>query len=186
LEGLSALARDAPGEGRHERAAFATLFPRFGIPFMTPSRLTVLPLALVVFGLSGCGKPGVSGRVTFDGQPVDGGAITFVQEGGVNAQRVGGQINDGKYNISTEKMPPGKYKVEIVWNKKTGKQLPNPNDAGTMVDETKQVIPIKYNSNSELSAEIKSGANTADFELKPGGPVGTGAAESGKVKAVGD
>jgi hypothetical protein len=139
--------------------------------------------------LAGCGGKGssVGGAVTFDGAPVDGGTITFVPEGGTESPR-GAQIVGGKYVLKSENgLAPGKYKVEIVWNKKTGKTIPNPNDPGTTLDETKQIIPTKYNSKTELTAEIKSGSNSFDFDLKPGGPVDSGKSSgSGKTPATGD
>jgi hypothetical protein len=144
--------------------------------------------ALALLFLAGCGgAPGVDGTVTFDGAPVDGGSITFTPEGGSGTPG-SAVITAGKYSIGADKkMAPGKYKVEIIWNKKTGKTIPNTNDPGTTVDETKQVIPSKYNSKTELTAEVKPGANTFNFELKAGGPVDSGKPGSGpKTKAAGD
>jgi hypothetical protein len=74
----------------------------------------------------------------------------------------------GKYTIpSRPGLAPGSYKVAIGWNKPTGKKVGTPGDPGTTVDETAQVIPPKYNTQTTLTAEIKSGSNTVDFvELK--------------------
>ena len=58
----------------------------------------------------------------------------------------------------------------------TGKQIPNKNDPGTSIDETKQVIPDEYNRDSKTKAEIKSGSNTQNFELKSGGKITQGGA----------
>jgi len=146
--------------------------------------------ALITVVLSGCGSGArVEGTVTFDGAPVDGGSISFVPEGSTEAPGTG-QITDGKYSIRTEKgLTPGKYKVEIYWNKKTGKEVKNPNDAGTTVEETKQVIPVRYNTKTELTVELKAGSNSGvNFDLKPGGPVDTTGHVSGasKKQAIGD
>jgi hypothetical protein len=156
---------------------------------MNRRRFACFVCTVSLFALAGCGgAPSVSGTVTFEGAPVDGGTITFTPEQGGTVTARGAQITEGKYVIKSENgLAPGKYKVEIVWNKKTGKTVPNPNDTGTTVDETKQVIPNKYNSRTELTAEIKSGSNSLDFDLKPGGPVDSGKPGSGnKAKAVGD
>jgi hypothetical protein len=147
--------------------------------------------AFGLFLLAGCGsgKSSVEGTVTFDGAPVDGGAIIFRPEGAAKESQLGGaQILEGKYVIDSAKgLPPGKYRVEILWKKKTGKQIPNKSDAGTTVEETKQVIPTRYNSATELSADIKSGSNSAvNFDLKSGGPVDSGTPGATKVKAAGD
>ena len=52
-----------------------------------------------------------------------------------------------------------------TWKKPTGKKVPTPGDPGTTMDETAQVIPPQYNTQSKLTADIKSGSNTADFAL---------------------
>jgi hypothetical protein len=161
---------------------------------MTRRWLALSSCALALVLLAGCGgdKASIEGTVTFDGAPVDGGAITFLPEGdSKEAARGGAQITDGKYTVnSATGLPAGKYKVEIVWKKKTGKQIPNTSDPGTTVDETKQVLPMKYNSKTELTVEIKSGSNRGvNFDLKSGGPVDsnfTGGTPPPRQKAVGD
>jgi len=159
---------------------------------MTRRWPTCLACGLALVLLAGCSsKPSISGKVNFDNTPVDEGSITFLPEGGQRAEgaRATAEIKDGKYEIPSEKgPPPGKYRVEIFWKKKTGKQIQNPTDPGTMIDESKQVIPEKYNVKSELTAEVKSGANTFDFDLKAGGPVpsSSGIPEPPKSKAAGD
>jgi hypothetical protein len=143
--------------------------------------------ALALFTLAGCGsgKVSVEGSVTFDGEPVGGGSIALTPETGAGVSG-GAQIVKGKFEIGSDKnLPPGKYKVEIIWNKKTGKTLPNASDPGTTLEETKQVIPARYNSKTELSADLKPGSNPLTFDLKSGGAVDSGR-EKGKVKAAGD
>lgn len=126
--------------------------------------------ALLIVSLAGCGggdgRVSVSGTVTFMGQNVDGGAITFVPDGG-SGTKSGGEIVNGKYSISAERGPaPGHYTVQIIWNKKTGKQIPTPGDKEVTTDEVKQVIPPIFNQGSTLKKEIKSGENKIDFDLK--------------------
>ncbi|VTR90792.1 Uncharacterized protein OS=Planctomyces maris DSM 8797 GN=PM8797T_14921 PE=4 SV=1 [Gemmata massiliana] len=143
-------------------------------------RAAALVGALVV--LTGCGGRGaVEGTVTFNGEPVDNGGINFVAEDG-KSTGAGGEIKDGKYTITGDRAPaPGKYKVQIVWNKKTGRVITDTADTGAKVNETRQVIPEQFNTQTTLTAEIKSGANTGvNFDLK-GTP---GTRPSGK--AVGD
>jgi hypothetical protein len=60
---------------------------------------------------------------------------------------------------------PGKHRVEIFWFRKTGKQVMT-GEGGTPKDEKAQVIPTKYNSESELTVDVKPGRNTFDFDLK--------------------
>ena len=149
-------------------------------------RLGFIPLVLCFVLLAGCsGSSRVEGTVTLDGQPVDGGTITFFPEGGGDQKNpnVPGQIINGKYSIdSAHKLAPGNYKVEVYWFKKTGKTISNPNDPGTTIEEAKQVIPDEFNKSSKLKAEISSGSNTVNFELKSGGVIsGSGPAGPGAV-----
>jgi hypothetical protein len=73
---------------------------------------------------------------------------------------------DGKYSLDNTRGPfPGKYKVEILWNKKTGKKVGTPGDPGVQMDETQQILPAKYNTATTLTADIGSGSNTKDFDL---------------------
>src|SRR5262245_38511749 len=105
-------------------------------------------LGLALLLATGCGprsgnRVAVSGTVTFDGQPVDGGAIVFLPQGDGASDRArsGSGIEAGKYAIPAEKGPaPGKYRVEIRWPRPTGKQIPS-DDPPNLMDETRQVIP---------------------------------------------
>ncbi|WP_437188206.1 hypothetical protein SH668x_001637 [Planctomicrobium sp. SH668] len=137
-------------------------------------RTQTLLLAIFAFGispiLSGCGggndnRASISGSVTFNGEPVEEGSITFIAEKGPST---GGAISNGTYSIPSENGPMlGNNTVHISWNKKTGKQIEagSPTPAGTKIDERKEAIPDKYNKKSELKVDIKSGANKEDFTL---------------------
>jgi hypothetical protein len=119
----------------------------------------------------GCSSSGsrssVDGAVSYDGQEVDQGGIAFIPEGGDSNQprvRVTTEIVDGKYHLDSRRGPyPGKYRVEVYWFKKTGKRIPG--ERGHLKDETDQVLPPKYNDESELKVDVQSGANTLDFTL---------------------
>jgi hypothetical protein len=97
-----------------------------------------------------------------DGQPVDGGTINFmpVEADGRVASAL---ITAGRYEIPEERGPtPGKYRVEISWNKPLG---PLNEDNPDAPQPSEQVIPPKYNRNSELEHDIASGKNELDFPL---------------------
>jgi hypothetical protein len=129
----------------------------------------VLGLALVL--TSGCGPAGrwlaVGGTVTLDGEPVQDGRIMFLRlDGEGGADRAGGRIEQGKYALPAGRgLAPGKYRVELTWAKKTGKQVPAPHDPPNMMDETQEAIPARYNKNSELTADVQRGHTTFDFNL---------------------
>lgn len=127
-------------------------------------------LLLAIVLLAGCrpdtgGRAALSGTVTFDGQPVDGGAIALLPTDGGDT-KAGARIDDGKYIIPAERGPrPGNYRVEIRWQKKTGRKIPS-DDPPNLMDETRQVIPEQFNAKSKTVREIKPGNNTLDFDLR--------------------
>lgn len=91
----------------------------------------------------------ISGTVTFKGQPVPAGYVTFTPDvaTGTLGQVVGFQIKDGKYDSKANVppgLPPGSYKIRIggfdgvkipMWGQ--GKQIFNPiEDNCTVTDGT--------------------------------------------------
>ncbi len=111
------------------------------------------------------GKGAVSGTVTFDGQPVSSGSITFVKQGG-ELIREGAVIQIGAFQAS---LPPGKYKVELNAQKVVGKRTQVGMDGkNEEVETTAELFPERYNTKSELMEEIKRGSQTIKLELKSG------------------
>ncbi len=117
--------------------------------------------------LMGCGdgKGSVQGTVTFDGQPVANGTVTFVKtEGGLI--REGAVIKDGSFQAH---VPPGKYKIEVNAQKVVGKRRQKGfSGAEEEVELTEEMFPERYNTKTELSEEIKSGPNIIKLDLKSG------------------
>ena len=121
--------------------------------------------------LTGCpddagGRYGVEGTVTLDGSPLPKGSISIRPQPGTRGPTAGGTITDGRFSILPEEsLLPGSYRVEIRASRKTGKQKKDLT-FGTMVDEIKQYLPAKYNTQSELKAEVKAdGDNVLTYEL---------------------
>ena len=125
-------------------------------------------VVLLLVALTGCGGPQrgeVTGQVTLDGQPIDGGEIRFLPNVGLPARAT---IVNGRFAIPAATGPSlGEVRVEVRWIRKTGKQVPAmaPAPPGTMIDETAEAVPDRFNRNSELTTNIQAGANTADFAL---------------------
>jgi hypothetical protein len=122
--------------------------------------LVLLPLIFLL----GCGAADnrfiVTGKVTFDGKPLEDGAITFFPlDKGTTAS---GAIKDGSYSA---RLFSGKFTVQITSQQKTGKQFKDESGSG-MLDEVVQIIPARYNTESELTAEFSKEKKQADFELK--------------------
>jgi len=127
-------------------------------------------LALV----AGCGpsdgiaRVSVSGKVTLDGKPLPSGQIVFLPE--QTGPSASAAIHDGAYTIGASEGPAaGSHRVEVYSVQPTGRMIPNPDDATQKVEETRSVIPTRYNANSMLRAEVKPRTeNTFDFPLTSG------------------
>lgn len=131
--------------------------------------------AIAIFALVGCGGSGdgldrqaIKGSVNLAGKPLAAGEIQFLPANDDGkTPPAGGRIAEGKYAISAESGPiPGAYKVVIHSDSGKGPALTGgmPGGAGT---PNKELIPAKYNTNSTLTADIKSGqAEPFDFDLQ--------------------
>lgn len=124
--------------------------------------------------LSGCGRGDgvhravVEGTVTYQGEPIAKGIIVFAPVAGVTGNAVQLIIKDGKFSSSQDAVDSrgiaiGKNDVQITGFRKTGKQIQAPDNS--MEEEEVQYIPKKYNENSELQKEIKTGKNEFEFNL---------------------
>ena len=130
--------------------------------------------SLLAFSLAGCGGShlaSVTGKVTYDGEPVPDGEVTLIANAAKNDEQAvsGARIENGVYSIPAAKgVVVGTCRVEITGGQKTGKQLKAvpPALEGTMIDETEHYIPAVYNKASTLTAEIQSGSNEINFDLK--------------------
>jgi len=119
---------------------------------------SALALALV-----GCGdrKSSVSGTVTFEGQPVKDGSVTFVKSEG-EVVREGAVIRDGTFQAS---LPPGEYKIELNAQKVVSKRKQKGFDGkDEEVDITEELFPERYNTKTTLTKKINRGANTVKLD----------------------
>ncbi len=138
---------------------------------MTP-RLTICLALTILCGGCGGGAPPISGparqaltgTVTFNGEPVEGGSIAFVGQS-AELRNCGAPITEGKYALTRENGPNvGKYTVQIRWQRPLGKKVKNL-DTGKEEETSVEVIPKKYNDSSNETVEIQSGSNTFDFAI---------------------
>ncbi len=119
----------------------------------------LLTLCVVSLTLSGCGKEKlytVSGTVSYKGELVPDGSISFVP-GDSRLSPQGASISNGKY---TAKVRKGTMTVKITGSK------PDPNQK--MLDGSPfwtDFVPDKYGAQSELTVEIK-GNQTENFNLE--------------------
>jgi hypothetical protein len=126
----------------------------------------VLAVGLVLTGCSGGGddlpREPVSGTVTLGGQPLADGVIQFNPVGGAtsvgNPVSGGAQIKGGQFSIPRDTgLVPGNYNVAIYSAEKRDRTKPAQVGGGKVTELAKELIPAKYNSQTELKAEIKKG-----------------------------
>ena len=127
--------------------------------------------SLVMFALLlGCGgadKTEVRGKVSLDGSPVEDGTISFIPSKGSQSQAAWAPIKAGEFAIdASQGLATGDTRIEIRAPRRTGKMLPATVPGGEPEYEMAEAVPQRYNSASELKAEIKPGPNQLDFELK--------------------
>jgi hypothetical protein len=139
------------------------------------ARLRATVAAAVLFAAAGCGEGGgtVSGEVTYDGQPVKNGYVSFTPADGKGAA-VGGPITDGRYSV--EKVPPGKKVVKVEAADKAGPSIQTTEELERFSRENKgkigpsgiiptDTVPPDAEGNNQ-SFEVKSGAQTLNLTLK--------------------
>jgi hypothetical protein len=123
--------------------------------------LRAVAAAILCCLLAGCGGNGgvqVTGTVTFDGQPVEEGAISFVGTGEKPLSQ-GAVIKGGKFDAI---LAPGPKRVEI---RASRPKKPDPRDPDS-ARMREDFIPAKFNSASRLTAEIVAGKeNSLKFDL---------------------
>jgi hypothetical protein len=142
------------------------------LPTIHSLRAWALLLVSIVLGVAGCDKgppiTQVSGKVTFQGQPVSEGVINFALESGFGVQAV--LAGDGSYRLLSHHgkgIPLGSYKVTIAppsfdpvpadMSNPPPPQPPYPN------------IPQRYRNfdTSGFTAEAGESDNVFDFDMKP-------------------
>ncbi|MDI9445306.1 MAG: carboxypeptidase-like regulatory domain-containing protein [Planctomycetota bacterium] len=102
----------------------------------------------------------VAGKVTYQGEPVTKGVVTFVNsETGIGASSE--LDSSGAYRI--ESVRAGDYQVAIQ-----PPSAPSPEEMAEGAKAEKSPIPAKYHDPqaSGLTATVNEGANTADFDVQ--------------------
>ena len=122
------------------------------------TRALFLLLGCTLIGMStGCSadsKHGiVTGSVTLDGQPLRTGNIRFEPTDGGTAT-ADAPIAEGKF---TGKMPPGDKRVLITAPKVIGKKKMYDTPDSPVVDIVEELLPKRYNTQSELKLSVKLG-----------------------------
>lgn len=134
---------------------------------MSPATRFCLPI-LVMLLVPACSNSGgrqeVTGSISFDGEPLQGGWIYFRPTG--KGPSSAGEIKNGRFEISAaDGLMPGDYQVAIEYREPTGREVKV--YTGETIAEEKQIIPARYNEQTTLKAEISSTEpNHFKFELQ--------------------
>jgi hypothetical protein len=108
--------------------------------------------------------------VTWQGKPVAAGRIAFFPIGSAGAVGSSAEIRGGSYSLPVSTgLSAGKYRVEIVSERATGKQIPDFDGApGSMKDEIINELPAKFNSRSKLTLDFDpDNTPQQNFDLIP-------------------
>ncbi|WP_417376312.1 carboxypeptidase-like regulatory domain-containing protein [Gimesia maris] len=98
----------------------------------------------------------VSGTITLDGAPLSKASVTFQPQSGSSSVGMTDEAGHYElaYNKNTNGAVPGKHSVTISKMGEPG----SPND-------TEDQVPPQFNRNSKLTAVVKEGENTVNFDL---------------------
>lgn len=132
---------------------------------MTSCSLKLLSALLLAAMFAGCSsKPAggtVKGTVTLDGQPLVTGRILFVAVD-QSTPSAEGTITAGQFEAV---VPPGEKRIEIRSPKVTGKKKMYDTPDSPTVDTVVELLPAKYNVNSELKMTVDGTAQEQKFDL---------------------
>jgi hypothetical protein len=121
--------------------------------------------AMFVLG-TGCARgPAVGivqGEVTLDGQPIKDGRISFTPVDG-EASTAGSSIVDGRFQAE---VPVTHMKVAINANKVVGKRKAYDTPDSPVFDDVVEMVPARYNVNSDLTLDVKRGPQEVKYDLK--------------------
>ena len=115
--------------------------------------------------LNGCGSGGpelgsVSGTVTLDDRPLPDAIVEFQPASGSPSEGVTDSAGSYQLRYTAKKKGAllGKHQVRITLSTRA--------DAHGQKVDVPQLLPARYNRNTELTAEVRSGSNKLDFPLK--------------------
>jgi hypothetical protein len=134
---------------------------------MNPSTRWILAVfvsfAVTVAGCNSNADRGtVHGAVTLNGEPLKTGIIRFVPVDGQSAT-ADGPITDGEFNVE---VPPGEKRVEISAPKVVGQTKMIETSQSPAVDIVEELLPARYNVQSELRITVSPGTQEEVFELR--------------------
>ncbi|MGQ0633683.1 MAG: carboxypeptidase regulatory-like domain-containing protein [Planctomycetaceae bacterium] len=126
-------------------------------------------LALSFLAVAGCGRGDlgyVTGKVTLDGEPVEGAFVTYSPKA-AGSPAYGRTDDDGEFYLMFSRTVKGASLGENNVTIKTGDLAPEPK-TGKVINLPEK-IPLAYNAASKLVRTVEVGSNRHDFDLKSDG-----------------
>lgn len=125
--------------------------------------------SLILVGCNDSGRLSLNGTVTFDGEPVEKGYVQFSPLPGTTGPTAGADVQDGAYEVASVRgLFEGSYRVDVQAWVRSGKVSIDPvTGEKTVGGDLKQILPSRYNKDSELTIDISGGQRTFDFNLDP-------------------
>ena len=132
-------------------------------------RLQIFLLILSTLSVVGCGGPDiveVTGKVTYNGEPLPAGTVMFQPVGGEHSQPATGEIqSDGTFKLTTREQGEG---ATVGSNRVlVNSYEPTTNSGGGEATVGKSRIPTKYTryGTSGLTVDVKPGMDPVLLEL---------------------
>lgn len=121
-----------------------------------------LAAGVAVVAVMGCGPKTstVSGTVTFNGEAVANGAVSFFPTDGKGAP-AGGLIKDGRYTVTGVK--PGEMTVQLSCPVIAGTRK---DDYGNETRIAEELMPPAWGRASQNKITVNAGSNTKDFAVE--------------------
>jgi len=125
-------------------------------------RLVVVAIVAAIGCSSENTQSTVRGTVRLDGAPLADGLINFVALD-QQSQTAEAKITDGQFEVA---VPRGEKRVEIRAAKVIGKKKAYDTPDSPTVDVVEELVPARYNSQSELRMTITEGPQEKAFDLQ--------------------
>ncbi len=143
------------------------------VGYRIAAAMTLIVTAVIFAGCDSGGpeRTTITGCVTYRGEPIPEGSITFVAEDNAKKTSMSAAIEEGEYQLDAlGGLPTGNYRVKIVATRELSESEKKSRIAAGMSGPAlspQQYIPKKYNIESELKIAVEPGSRslTHDFEL---------------------
>jgi hypothetical protein len=126
------------------------------------STLGIVFAFAVCLSLSGCGSgnASVTGRVTFNGDPVSRGSITLLPADG-KGQPAGGNVENGSFSI--REVLPGEKTVQIMAVYPIGREK---RDDGSELEIVGDLLPAEWGLDSKHTLTVTAPTTNHDFPIE--------------------